>query len=91
MEPLIRAFVDSLLVFSDNSSNKIRKIKSDMLNVGIDSVLSSDLIGDIPIIGTLYHFGKFAQNIYDRNLMRQTIVFIQELNNKKCDPIKLCD
>lgn len=91
MEQLIKAFADSLLVFSENSSDKIREIKSDILNIGIDSVLSSDLIGEIPLLGTLYHVGKFAQNVYDRNLMRQTIVFIYELNNKKCDPVKLSD
>lgn len=89
MERLIGDFEKSLFDCSESSLEKINEIKSDMLKVGIDSVLSSDLIGDIPIVGTLYHFGKFAQNIYDRNLMQQTIVFISELNNKKCDPVKV--
>lgn len=33
--------------------------------------------------------GKLGQNIYERNLLRQTISFINELNRKEISQVKL--
>ena len=85
MEKLVEKFKESLFLSDSESEETIKVIKSKALDIGIDSVLDSGLIDEIPIIGTIYHFGKFAQNIHDRNLMRQTIAFIKEFHSGECN------
>ena len=36
---------------------------------------------EIPIVNTIIGTFKFGQNIHDRNLLKQTMIFIQEFNN----------
>lgn len=43
-------------------------------------IKSSDTLTDFPIIKTIASVLKVAHNIYDRNLLKNTLVFIQELN-----------
>lgn len=65
------------------------EIGSELLEIGIDSVLKDGLLKDIPIVGTILSAGKFAQNIYDRNLIKQTVAFITEFNSGELDDEKL--
>ena len=62
--------------------NSIADVGIEFAELGIDSVLQDGLLKDIPIVGTIVGLGKFAQNIYDRNLLRQTLVFIKEFNSR---------
>ena len=82
MDKLVPAFQESLLEHPVN-------IAAEFLELGIDSVLENGLVKDIPILGTLVGVGKFAQNIHDRNLMRQTIAFLNEFNAGEIDERKL--
>lgn len=61
----------------------------EMAELGIDNLLDDGLFKSIPIVNTLIGIGKTAQNIHDRNLLRQTIQFINTFNEKKISPEKL--
>jgi len=78
---LIPEFKESLFAPAIN-------IISDTIEVGIDSVLS-DSLKDIPICGTIINAGKFVQNIHERNLLKQTIVFIKSFNDHTIEKNKL--
>ena len=75
MNELIPSFEKSLFDSSLAASG------IDILEIGIDSVLQDGLFKDIPIVGTIVNMGKFAQNVHDRNLLRQTLNFINEFNS----------
>ena len=85
MEKLVEEFKESLFFSDSESDEKIKVLKLKTLEIGIDSVLDSGLISVIPVINKIYLFSKFAQNIYDRNLMRQTLEFINEFHSGKCN------
>ena len=53
----------------------------DFVETGIDSVLNDGVLKSIPIVGVLVGIGKTAQNIHDRNLLRQTLRFINSFNS----------
>jgi len=44
---------------------------------------------ELPIVSTIITGLKVAKNIYDRNLLRQTLTFIEELNNGTVSKDKL--
>lgn len=83
MDKLIPVFEKSL--FDSNLTD----LAKDSVEFGIDSVLDDGILKDIPIVSTVVGVAKTAQNIYDRNLLRQTITFIVEFNSGKIDPEKL--
>ena len=53
----------------------------DFLEVPIDRFIEDDKLKDIPIVSSIVNCLKIAKNVYDRNLLKQTLVFINELNN----------
>lgn len=61
----------------------------EMTEVGIDSILDEGLLKSLPIVSLMVGLGKTAINIHDRNLLKQTIKFIQTFNNKTIDISKL--
>lgn len=74
MNELVPVFETSLF------DSPIMDIEIEFAEIGIDAVLNDGLLKDIPIVSTVVGLGKFAQNIYDRNLLRQTLMFIKEFN-----------
>ena len=54
----------------------------DIAELGIDSILDEGVFKSIPIVNVLIGVGKTAQNIQDRNLLKQTIKFINTFNEK---------
>ena len=61
----------------------------DISEYTIDNLIkSSDTLTDFPIIKTIASVLKGAYNIYDRNLLKNTLVFIQELNSGIIDEEK---
>lgn len=76
-------------VFESSLFEQPIEVGSEFLEIGIDSVLKDGLLKDIPIVGTILGAGKFAQNLYDRNLIRQTVAFINEFNRGELDDEKL--
>ena len=71
MSQIITPFKESL--FNDN----LKDVAGDIIELGIDSILEDGLLRDIPIVNTIVGTFKFGQNIHDRNLLKQTIIFIQ--------------
>ena len=82
MKNIIPSFRDSL--FSKNTD-----ILIDISEYTIDNLIkSSNILTDFPIIKTIASVLKGAYNIYDRNLLKNTLVFIQELNSGTIDEEK---
>lgn len=61
----------------------------DMAELGIDSLLDDGLFKSVPIVSVLVGIGKTAQNLHDRNLLKQTVKFINTFNEKKIPTEKL--
>lgn len=75
MKSIIPSFRESLFV--DNTD-----ILIDISEYTIDNLIEmSDTLTDFPIIKTISATLKGFHNIYDRNLLKNTLVFIQELNS----------
>lgn len=74
MDKLTEDFKNSLIVSVEDG------IK-DCIEFGIDYLLNDGTLKEIPIVSTIVSGLKFAKNIYDRNLLKQTLIFIDELNN----------
>ena len=82
MKNIIPSFKDSL--FSKNTD-----ILIDISEYTIDNLIkSSDTLTDFPIIKTIASVLKGAYNIYDRNLLKNTLIFIKELNSGTIDEEK---
>ena len=62
-----------------------------MAELGIDSLLDDGMFKSIPIVSTLIGIGKTAQNLHDRNLLKQTVKFINTFNERTISPKKLQD
>lgn len=82
MNKIIPEFNDSLVIDSTD-------IVSDYLELGIDSVLDSELAKNIPILKTLISIGKISKNVRERNYMKNLAIFINELNSGNIDNEKL--
>lgn len=77
MDKIVPSFKNS--IFNDSFNDAITEIAE----FGIDSILDNEILRSIPVVRLVLASGRFAQNIHDRNLMRQTVVFIQALNSKE--------
>lgn len=83
MDKLVPAFETTL--FDPTLSDAC----SEMAELGIDSLLDESIYKSIPVVSLLVGVGKTAQNIHDRNLLKQTIKFINTFNEKSISPEKL--
>ena len=82
MNEIVPEFNDSLVIDSSD-------IVSDYLELGIDSILDNDSLKEIPIIKTFIGVGKITKSIRERNLMKNLVIFINELNSGNIDKEKL--
>jgi len=76
MDKLVPAFQTTL--FDPSLSD----LCTEMAELGIDSLLDEGVFKSIPIVGLLVGVGKTAQNVHDRNLLKQTVKFINTFNEK---------
>lgn len=74
MDKLIEDFKNSLII-------SVKDGIKDFLELGIDSFIEDETLKDLPIVSTIVSGLKIAKNIYDRNLLKQTMTFISEFNN----------
>lgn len=56
------------------------EIVSEYAEIGIDSLLESDVLKDIPVVGTMAAICKVGYNIHERNLIKQTLDFVVGFN-----------
>lgn len=82
MDKLTEEFKNSLI-------NNAESGLEDYLELSIDNFIEDGILKDIPIVSSIVNGLKFAKNIYDRNLLKQTLVFISELNNGTISKDKL--
>lgn len=61
----------------------------DLLEVGIDTILTDGILKELPIVKTCVGVWKFGCAVRDRNLLLQTLAFIHELNNRTISPKKI--
>ncbi len=73
MDRLTQDFANSLIVSAEDG------IK-DCIELGIDSFIKDGTLKEFPIVSNIVSGFKFAKNIYDRNLLKKTLTFIDELN-----------
>lgn len=59
-----------------------REIATDLLKVGIDSVLDEGLLRDIPIVSVIVGTARVVQDVRDRHLLVQTLEFIRALQEQ---------
>lgn len=83
MDKLIPAFQEALL------DPALSGVCAEMAELGIDSLLDEGIFKSVPIVGLLVGIGKTAQNVHDRNLLRQTAKFINTFNEKSISAEKL--
>lgn len=66
--------------FEKSLFTNTKDILEDYMEVGIDALINNDVIKEIPIVKTIAAVLKVGKNIYDRNLLKQTLTFINEFN-----------
>ncbi len=76
MDELVENFEKSL--FDDS-----KDIIGDYLEIGIDSIIDGGILKEIPIVKTIVGVLKVGKNVHDRNLLKQTLVFINEFNRNE--------
>lgn len=83
---LIRSMRESTFVVTDGGFGDTL---IDFAEVGLDSILEEGLVRDIPIFGTIASLCKVGVNIRERNLVKQTAVFLAKFNDGTISPEKL--
>ena len=83
MDKLVPAFEQS--IFQNILEDGIR----DIAEIGIDSVLNDGLLKDLPIFSVLFGTIRTVKSIRERNFLKNTALFIYELNAKKIDAKKI--
>lgn len=74
MDELTQDFEKSL--FRDTTD-----VIGDYIELGIDSFINDGILKDLPIVNTIVSVLKVGKNIHDRNLLKQTLTFINEFNS----------
>lgn len=82
MDKLVDDFEKSLF-------NSSKDVISDYLEIGIDSLMNEGILKEIPIVNTIVGVLKIGKNVHDRNLLKQTLIFINEFNNNQISRDKL--
>ena len=73
MNKIIPSFKESLFEEMGDSIAELGEL-------GIDSILDDGIFKELPIVNLLIGIKNTAQNIHDRNLLKQTLEFIKEFN-----------
>ncbi len=73
MKPIIPEFEKSLF-------EPLEDVSQNLLELGIDTLTENELIKQIPIVNSLVGVIKVGYNIHERNLLLNTLAFIQDFN-----------
>ena len=65
--------------------NDTKETLMDYMELGIDSFIDDGILKEVPIINSIVSVLKVSKNIYDRNLLKQTLIFINEFNSGKLE------
>ena len=83
MDELIPAFRQS--IFNDSLADSVASIAE----VGIDSIMSGGLLKDLPIIDLLLNASRTFNAIHERNLLKNTALFLDAINSQKINDRKI--
>lgn len=83
MADLVPAFKQS--IFNESLVDEMANIAE----IGIDSILSEGLLRDLPFFNLVLGASRTIKNIQERNLLKNTAIFINEVNSHKIDGGKL--
>lgn len=83
MNNLVPAFKDS--IFNESLADAV----TDIAEIGIDSILSEGLLKDLPIFSVLISSVRTVRSIQERNMLRNTAIFLDTINSKKIETEKL--
>lgn len=61
----------------------------DYIELGIDAFINDGVLKDVPIVNTIVAVLKVGKNIHDRNLLKQTLTFINEFNSNNISEEKI--
>ena len=75
-------FNDSLLIDSSD-------IIANYVELGIDSVLEDGIFKEVPVVSTILSINKVFLSIHERNLVKNLILFLNELNTGDINRKKL--
>lgn len=81
MEELVPAFKQS--IFNTNLTGLVASIAE----VGIDSILSDGILKDLPFFNLLLGASHTMKNVQERNLLKNTALFLDGFNSKKIDEL----
>ncbi|TNV68470.1 hypothetical protein [Trichococcus shcherbakoviae] len=79
---LVKSFSETIL------NDDLKAISGELLEASLDSIVDSEVLQKVPIVGTLLAIGKTGMILKNRNLIRQTLQFMHELNNRSIDEEK---
>ncbi len=74
MDKLTEEFRKSLV-------NNTKEPLMEYIELGIDSFIDDGLLKEVPIVNSIVSVLKVSKSIYDRNLLKQTLTFINEFNS----------
>lgn len=83
MNYLVPAFKESLF------NESLVDVVTDISEIGIDSILSEGLLKDLPIFSVLTGSVRTVKSIQERNMLRNTAIFLDTINSKKIETEKL--
>lgn len=83
MDKIVSAF--EITLFDPILSESVKGLA----DLGIDSLLEESIFESIPIVNLMVGATKTAQNIHDRNLLKQTVRFINTFNDGTIERKKL--
>lgn len=72
---LVKSFSET--IFNDSTKD----VSVDMIEASFDTLFESEIIKGIPIVNAIMAIGKTGIMLKNRNLIRQTLQFMHELNN----------
>jgi hypothetical protein len=76
------------LALSNSISTEASSIATNLLEIGLDSIMEEGLLKEVPILSTVVSLFKIGQSIKDRHQIKKLLNFIVALNNGIIDEEK---
>ena len=75
--------------FEKSLFNDSIDIIGDYMEIGIDSFIEKGILEEMPVVKSIVAVLKIGKNVHDRNLLKQTLTFINEFNSRNISKDKL--
>lgn len=71
---------DLSFALSNSISEEIGNIATDILEIGLDSILDDGLLKEVPILSTAVNVFKIGKSVVERHYLKKLAAFISQLN-----------